>query len=252
MKKKTAPPLITVITVVLNDRKHISQTIESVINQSFKNFEYIIVDGGSTDGTLDIIKKYNENIDLLISEPDNGIYDAMNKGISFSNGRYIYFLNSGDKIINKTCFYDLSTQLKNNHDILYGNINIIDSNNVGNIQEHKSFKRINLLKKTICHQAIFFKKEIFSQIGVFNLDYKIKSDYEWLLRYYFNYGRRKVFHIQYTIADYLTGGISFNNEKDKIEKYVILKIYFSKIEIILYQIFNLKSFIRNNIKLNQS
>jgi len=244
VKKRSESPLITVITVVLNDHKNISQTIESVINQSFNNFEYIIIDGGSTDGTLNIINKYNENIDLLISEPDNGIYDAMNKGINLSYGKYIYFLNSGDRIIRSTCFYDLLSLLRRDPDILYGNINLNDSNNAGKIQNHKSFTRFNLLKKTICHQAIFFKKEVFDEIGKFNLEYTIKSDYEWLLRYYFNKDKKNVFQIQYTIADYLTGGFSFNNEKDKSEKVKILNLYYSNAEILIYHILNLKSLVK--------
>ena len=89
-------PLISIITPVLNDARFMEQTIKSVINQDYKNIEYIIIDGGSTDGTLDIIKKYADKIDLWVSEPDKGIYDAQNKGVFKAKGKYFAVLNSGD------------------------------------------------------------------------------------------------------------------------------------------------------------
>jgi len=111
-------PLITVITVVLNGEKALEETIKSVISQTYPNVEYIIIDGGSTDGTLDIIKKYEDYIDYWVSEPDKGIYDAMNKGVDLTTGQWINFINAGDRFydedlieeifskdLKKKCFY---------------------------------------------------------------------------------------------------------------------------------------------------
>jgi len=97
--KSQTYPLITIITVVYNGEKYLEETIKSVINQTYPNVEYIIIDGGSTDGTLDIIKKYEDYIDYWVSEKDKGIYDAMNKGILVSNGKYLLFLNADDFLI---------------------------------------------------------------------------------------------------------------------------------------------------------
>ena len=96
MKNKNLNPLISIITVVKNNEKYLEETIQSIINQKFKNFEYIIIDGKSTDRTLEIIKKYNTEIDYWISEDDKGIYDAFNKGINIANGELIGFVNSDD------------------------------------------------------------------------------------------------------------------------------------------------------------
>ncbi len=86
-------PIFSIITVVLNNKSGIEKTIQSVVNQTYRNFEYIIIDGGSTDGTLEIINNYKSQIDVLISEKDSGIYEAMNKGVKYSNGNYLLFLN---------------------------------------------------------------------------------------------------------------------------------------------------------------
>jgi len=96
MISKNTKPLISIITVVKNNEKYLEETIQSVVNQNFKNFEYIIVDGKSTDGTIEIIKKYNNKIDYWISENDKGIYDAFNKGLDIANGNLIGFVNSDD------------------------------------------------------------------------------------------------------------------------------------------------------------
>ena len=101
--KATSPgaPLISIITAVLNGDKTLERTIQSVIDQDYKNIEYIIIDGGSTDGTLDIIKKYDHAIDYWMSEPDEGIYDAFNKGIQISSGEWIYFLGADDYFVDQ-------------------------------------------------------------------------------------------------------------------------------------------------------
>ena len=115
-------PLISIITVVFNCEKYLEETIKSVINQTYDNIEYIIIDGGSSDGTLDIIKKYEDKITYWVSEKDGGIYDAMNKGIELSHGEWINFMNGGDIFFNKTVIEDvfLSNNFKN-IDIVYYN-----------------------------------------------------------------------------------------------------------------------------------
>jgi glycosyltransferase involved in cell wall biosynthesis len=185
-------PLITVITVVLNGEKTLEETIKSVINQTYPNVEYIIIDGGSTDGTLDIIKKYEDYIDYWVSEPDKGIYDAMNKGVVVASGQWINFMNAGDKFFNdNTIFfiYQNVKSLNSNYDIVYGKVEII--NEKGEIEAIYGLNEKDSLKKlkkymSIPHQSTFYRLEFFKKTGKYDNDFKIAGDYEILLRSYKN------------------------------------------------------------------
>jgi len=188
----TSLPLITVITVVYSGAKYLEDTIKSVINQTYPNVEYIIIDGGSTDGTIDIIKKYEDYIDYWVSEPDKGIYDAMNKGIDLATGQWINFMNAGDRFFNyNTIFfiYQNVKSLNSNYDIVYGKVGIINEKGeidaIYGLNEKDSLKK---LKKymSIPHQSTFYKLEFFKKTGKYDNDFKIAGDYEILLRSYKN------------------------------------------------------------------
>lgn len=174
---------ITIITVCYNSVLDIEKTIASVIKQKYKNIEYIIIDGGSTDGTLSIIKAYENKINNLIyiSEPDNGIYDAMNKGIELSTGEYLYFLNAGDELI-EGAINKIIKNLNEKYDIAYGNIIKINSDIKEKVEYSKYYHYKLLIGRTICHQAMFIKKTVFKKIGKFDLKFKLASDYEFILR----------------------------------------------------------------------
>jgi Glycosyltransferases involved in cell wall biogenesis len=185
-------PLITVITVVLNGEKTLEETIKSVISQTYPNVEYIIIDGGSTDGTLDIIKKYEDYIDFWVSEPDKGIYDAMNKGIDLATGQWINFMNAGDEFFNDNTIFFIYQNVKtlnSNYDILYGKVGIINEKGeidaIYGLDEKDSLKK---LKKymSIPHQSTFYRLEFFKKTGKYDNDFKIAGDYEILLRSYKN------------------------------------------------------------------
>jgi GT2 family glycosyltransferase len=172
-------PLITVITVVFNGEKYLEQTILSVINQTYPNVEYIIIDGGSTDGTLDIIKKYENYIDYWVSEKDKGISDAFNKGIISSLGKYINFLNAGDYYTNNSIinlFLDLF--IKNSAIITayarFRNITL----------PRKILKNNDFLfkKARLSHQASFINFRIFKELGLYSKKYKVRMDYEFWIR----------------------------------------------------------------------
>ena len=166
-------PLISIITVVFNGEKYLEDTIQSVINQTYDNVEYIIVDGGSTDGTLDIIKKYEDKIDYWVSEKDRGIYDAMNKGIDVASGEWLNFMNGGDefydnKIIEnifKNCSYEEEYVIHGKVALMYKNDLIAYYGNT----------------KIIPHQGAFFKTNIMKFLK-FNTRYKIFADGECLSR----------------------------------------------------------------------
>jgi len=161
-------PLISVITVVYNRASVIESTIQSVIDQPYKNLEYIIIDGGSLDGTVDIIKKYNHKLTFWVSEPDKGIYDAMNKGWKkASDNAYVLFIGAGDKIIQLP---DLSSYTK--AAIIYGNVQI------GNNRIFPATSDIRLrLGNTLHHQALLIKKSI-HPLPPFSLEYPTYADFD--------------------------------------------------------------------------
>jgi glycosyltransferase involved in cell wall biosynthesis len=163
-------PLISIITVVYNNVNTLEQTILSVINQTYKNIEYIIIDGGSTDGTVDIIKKYEDKLTYWVSEPDRGIYDAMNKGIYKATGEWIYFLGSDDillDILDKIIF-----NFKKINEIYYGNVCFKYSS----IIYDGKFTKLKLAIKNISHQAIFYPKHLLVRMP-FDLNFTVYSDY---------------------------------------------------------------------------
>jgi len=176
--------MFSIITVNLNNAKGLHKTIESVVKQTFTHYEYIIIDGNSTDGSVDIIKNYESKITYWVSEPDKGIYNAMNKGILKSKGEYIYFLNSGDYFLHNNVLNLVETKIKEYQpDILIsGVLKVNEKSGEYLIEIPKKVDKISLFKKMISHQSLFVKRKIFDEIGVFDLSYVIKADYEWLLR----------------------------------------------------------------------
>jgi glycosyltransferase involved in cell wall biosynthesis len=182
-------PLITVITAVLNGENTLERTIQSVIGQDYKNIEYIIIDGGSADGTLDIVKKYEHAIDYWISENDGGIYDAMNKGLEASSGEWIYFLGSDDCLVAHNVLNTIAQKLfsvPDNYNIVYGDVAIVNFKKeillrIGEPWTPKMERRFRQ-KMCICHQGIFHRRELFAKNGLYDKSYKISGDYELLLR----------------------------------------------------------------------
>ena len=173
---------ITIVTVCYNAEKTIERTIESVISQNYPNIEYLIIDGKSTDATMDIVRKY-ETIPYIriVSEKDNGLYHAMNKGANMATGDYILFLNSGDYLCDDNVIKEISTELS--ADIIYGNV--IRQKQDGDVLEKYPGKYkvmwLLLQGRMVSHQVIFTKTAIMRQLG-FDESYKITADYNFLLR----------------------------------------------------------------------
>ena len=204
---------VTVVTAVLNDAGHIEQTILSVISQTDIEIEYIIVDGGSKDGTLELIGKYKDKISLLISEPDRGVYDAMNKGIKYSTGDFVYFINSGDILLNPSILSKIKLEeLKERNAIIYGNV-VVAYGNIEALEKPRPFFNSKMKFKGIgiCHQSMFFPGELIRN-EKYDLSYNIAADYDLAYRLW-----RKGTEFLYrdiTIAKYDWGkGISSNPYK---------------------------------------
>ena len=219
--------MLTVIVVCFNEQKRIGKTLESILRQTYKNIECIIVDGGSKDGTLELIETYQEEFiragtkTQVISEPDQGIYDAMNKGIKCAAGEWIYFLNAGDDFYEEETVRKVFDNRKKEDEILIGKIIFFDGY-LGKVVEQC---RVEELKENMvfCHQAIFALKELL-QTHYFKTSYRYCADYEWLLAMYMN--GRKIRCIDTVIANYDADGISNNYaELSKREMQRIRKEY---------------------------
>ncbi len=211
-------PLLSIITVTYNAEHFINTCIEKLQAQTFKNFEHIIVDGASTDNTLSIVldqQKLHNNI-ALISEPDKGIYDAMNKGINASRGEWIFFLGADDYFYTNTILEEVEHYLTGcKYNILYGNVWYQKLNKIYDGE----FDIEKILKHNICHQSIFYNQTVFKLHGQFNLKYKQEADYEFNLRCWL---QKRVIHqfIPYTIAFYSDGGnSSFARDTDLVKDY---------------------------------
>jgi glycosyltransferase involved in cell wall biosynthesis len=203
-------PLITVVTVVRNGEAMLEETILSVINQTYQNIEYIIVDGASTDGTLDIVRKYEDRIDYWISEPDEGIYDAMNKGIRLAIGEFIGFLNSGDSYVLNSCETVSEVIIKNkNAGIVYGNTDLLIP--LWGKQYHYNIKPSPTIDERIktaqvfCHQSSFERIDLFETYGFFE---NVIATGEWIHFVTLFNNKIHFLYIDKTISNYLYGGIS--------------------------------------------
>lgn len=205
MKNKN--PLFSIITVSFNSAKTIEKTILSVLSQTYKNIEYIIIDGGSTDGTVDIIKKYNDKIAYWISEKDNGISDAFNKGILASKGDIIGIINSDDWYEPNTLETIIKLDSENNADFYVGALRYWDNknNNIIIYPDVKYEKTISFRMPHLNHPSSFFKKEVYDEIGLFDIKYKYAMDYDLFLRAFLK--NKKGYLTNQILSNMLIGGI---------------------------------------------
>lgn len=236
-ESKPNKPLVSVITVVKNGEKDLEKTIKSVINQTYSNIEYIIVDGGSTDETLNIIKKYEDKIDYWISEPDKGIYDGMNKGIDMVEGDWIIFMNSGDIFYSKNIVEKVINNIQKDTDLAFGDW-IVNYPQYGNIKKHRKAGKLNDLWKGMIffHQTLFTRTNILKENKFDYYNYKSAADYDFVIKAY--YKKYKFQKINQIIAVVTAGGLSDVKRVNSIkERLTILKKYDKNIFHHLYYLF---------------
>lgn len=174
-------PLISVITVVFNGEKHLEQTIQSVLDQNYENIEYLIIDGGSTDRTLEIIQKYEDRIDYWVSEPDKGIYDAMNKGIDLAKGELIGLLNSDDYYAPDAIESVVAAYLRQKGpNIYFGDATIIQDDLGISFRWHSDLRYWRGM--SVVHPAMFVHREVYDSLGRYDLRWRLAADYEFFLR----------------------------------------------------------------------
>lgn len=213
-------PLVSVITVVFNGEKYLEQTIQSVINQSYNNIEYIIIDGGSADSTLDIVRKYENQIDYWVSEPDSGIYDAMNKGIMCASGEIIGILNSDDLYLKNTIELVIEEYKKIAMPcVFYGDMLKFFENNQEQTSLHKgdlsdeSFKKIKI---SINHPTCFVHRKVYHNFGIFKDKYEFGADRELMMRFYEE--GVKFIYLNQIMAKFRLGGTTSSQNINNIVK----------------------------------
>ena len=201
------PLKISVVTVVFNGGAFIEETIKSVVSQNYTNIEYIIIDGKSTDGTLDIVLRYKDKISRIISEKDTGLYDAMNKGLRVATGDFVLFLNCGDRFSDCGTLSEIfSGRDFSDADVVYGDTDIIDKDgNVVHSRRHRPPEKLEykdfLKGMLVCHQSFFARRTVVPQ---YDLKYKYAADYDWCVRIL--KVSRKNINARRTVSLFMEGG----------------------------------------------
>jgi glycosyltransferase involved in cell wall biosynthesis len=221
---------VSVITVCKNSEGVIEKAIQSVLDQSYKDMEYLLIDGGSTDRTLEIAEKYKGRIDFMVSEKDGGIYDAMNKGVKHATGEIVYFLNSDDSLFDRDVVADVIGRFGIDAPLLvYGNIYLINDEHEGIVKYDRVDKRF-FLHNTICHQALFMKRDLLREIGPYDDRYRVYADMDWLIKAFLKHGHAFRYYDR-VICRYSYRGVSahaFHDKKYVRERMSILSKYFLK------------------------
>jgi glycosyltransferase involved in cell wall biosynthesis len=225
-------PVLSVITVVYNGASLIERTLSSVIDQTYSNIEYVVVDGRSKDNTLDLVKSHEDKIAIWNSEKDKGIYDAMNKGLELASGDYILFMNAGDQFFSKNT---VETIFANDidGDIYYGDTLIVDEegNSLGPRRlrpPHKLTWRSFRYGMLVCHQSFIVRRSL---APVYDPHYKIAADIDWCIKCLKN--ATKIINTNIVIARYLSGGASWQNQKKALaERFELMTKHYGTVSVV--------------------
>lgn len=222
-------PLISVITVTYNAARVVDKTLLSLQNQDFKEFEHLVVDGDSKDETLDIIKRYSLPQTRIISEPDKGLYDAMNKALRLAKGKYVIFLNAGDAFHSSDTLSLYASEAKKDRDIIYGDTIIVDGDGKYLEPRHLDTPQI-LTKKSflngmlICHQAFMVKKDLAPN---YNLSYRFSADYDWCVKCISTSEPANCTNLHEVTIDFLSDGLTDRNKwKSLKERFRIMSAHY--------------------------
>ena len=237
MHNRQLIPRISVITVTYNAEKVIENTLQSVISQTYQHIEYIVIDGASKDQTRAIVEKYSNRIQTLISEPDQGLYDAMNKGIALATGDYLCFLNAGDSFHKEDTLEQLVQSIKESQlpDVLYGETALVNTQGdflrmrrLSTPEEltWKSFRQGML----VCHQAFFARRTL---VEPYNLSYRYSADFDWCIRVMKR--AKKLHNTHLTLIDYLDEGMTTQNRKASLlERFRIMSHHYGLLSTVAY------------------
>jgi len=209
---------ISIVTICFNNEAVIRRTIESVTGQDYPDIEYIVVDGSSTDGSLDIIKEYEQQIATLISEPDKNLYDAINKGMKAATGDVVGLIHAGDRLFDGQVIGKIADHFNTNDiDVMYGHSILVNEKDVPVRVNRSPAYRRPLVKRgwMPSHQSIYIRRSVLNRIGYYNLDLHPSSDYEFFLRYFYFHSLR-IKRLDEFIVRFSLGGISTKNYLNNI------------------------------------
>ncbi len=209
---------VSIITVCYNAEKHIEETIQSVLSQDFNDLEYLLIDGGSNDSTVEIVNKYNSKIDCIISEKDEGMYDAMNKGIKLATGELIGILNAGDLFLNEKVVSEIVNKIEEK-DAIYADLDYVNELNTHKVIRKWKSGEFNFTNFKygwmLPHPTLFIKKKIYENFGMYRLDYKTAADYELMLRIFYK-NECSAVYLNRVIVKMRVGGASNSSIKNRI------------------------------------
>ena len=211
---------ISVITVCYNSARTLERCLQSVAQQDFSEIEHIVIDGASTDGTKEILERFRSRLSYLVSEPDNGIYDAMNKGLAYTTGDIVCFLNADDQYASTNVLSKVASQIKDhNIDALIGDVSFFHQENLSRtVRRYRSdrFSPERLAWGWMpAHPALFLRKEVVRRVGLFRIDYRIAGDFEFIVRVFHGHEVRYQ-HIPDVLVHMQTGGASTGGLRAKI------------------------------------
>ncbi len=216
---------LTIITINFNNGSGLKRTFDSVFEQSMQDFEYIVIDGGSSDSSKQLIEQRQHQIDYWVSESDRGIYHAMNKGIAKASGEYILFLNSGDSFHNASVLANSFPSLKD-YDILTGDLNVVSESGMSRVLiAPESLSLYSFYRYSLAHQSSFIRRLCFSELGGYDEDVKITADWKWFVLAVCLY-QKSYKKLDMIISDFDMNGVSSDpknfqqilEEKDKVVK----------------------------------
>lgn len=205
---------LSIITINYNNLEGLKRTVESVVNQTWQEFEYIIIDGGSSDGSAAYIESQSKSIDYWVSEPDKGIYNAMNKGIAKATGEYLLFLNSGDHFYDTTVLQENIKYLQN-YDLICFDIEVRGDTTSEIVTYPEKIQFSDLCFGSLCHQSTFIKKELFEIIGFYDEKLKLVSDWKFFILVLFKYNC-SYFKVSTILSTYYLDGVSSYTSNQKL------------------------------------
>ena len=237
---------LSIITINYNNLEGLKRTVESVVNQTWQEFEYIVIDGGSTDGSADFIESQSENIDYWVSEQDKGIYNAMNKGIAKATGEYLLFLNSGDHLCSNTVLQENHTIIRD-YDLIYFNIEFIDRKISKIVSYPDKLDFSYFYKGTLCHQSTFIKKTLFDIFGFYDENFRFVSDWKFFIEALFK-NSCSYLRVDAILTSYYLDGISSDSRNQEMlckEREYVLNKDFKGYKEDMKQLLELKTIIYN-------